>query len=66
MKLIIKEIKKGKTYYVNILIKNKNTNELITFKPIVITYNDILFSKLENCSYNNINYYYYNMYNINS
>jgi len=41
--IIIKDIKKGKTYYVNILIKNKNTNELITFKPIVITYNDILF-----------------------
>ncbi len=42
----IKEIEKGKSYYVNILIKNKNTNELITFKPIVITYNDILFSNL--------------------
>ena len=44
--ITIKEIQKGKSYYANILIRNKNTNELITFKPIVITYNDILFSKL--------------------
>ena len=40
----IKDIKKGQSYYVNILAKNSKTNELITFKPIVVTYGNSLFS----------------------
>ena len=40
----IKDIKKGQSYYVNILAKNSKTNELITFKPIVVIYGNSLFS----------------------
>ena len=40
----IKEIKKGQTYYVNILAKNLETNEIISFKPIVVTYGNSILS----------------------
>ena len=40
----IKEIKKGQTYYVNILAKNIETNEIISFKPIVVIYGNSILS----------------------
>ena len=32
----IKGLKRGKTYYMNILAKNEHTSEIITFKPVMI------------------------------
>ena len=40
----LKDIKKGQTYYVNILAKNIETNEIISFKPIVVTYGNSILS----------------------
>ncbi len=37
----IKGLEEGKTYYMNILGKNVNTGEVITYKPVVIVYSGI-------------------------